>query len=76
MQTARQSGVAFDLAENELAVRCVAAPIRDASGRIVGALSVAAAEPWMDKDRMTALAPRLRQAAADISYRIGWKEPA
>ncbi len=76
MRTARQAGVAFDLAENELAVHCVAAPIRDASGGIVGALSVAAAEPWMDRERMTALAPRLRRAAADISYRIGWKDPA
>ncbi|MDB6452950.1 IclR family transcriptional regulator [Falsirhodobacter sp. 20TX0035] len=76
MRTARQSGVTFDLAENELAVRCVAAPVRDARGQIVAAISVAAAEPWMDRDRMVALGPRLRQAAAAISSRIGWKDPA
>ena len=36
------SGHAYDLEENEDLIRCVAAPVRDASGKIVGAISEAA----------------------------------
>src|SRR3546814_6026255 len=34
------AGCAFDLEENEDRIRCVAAPIHDASGRTVAAISV------------------------------------
>jgi DNA-binding IclR family transcriptional regulator len=42
-----QLGAAYDLEENEDRVRCVAAPVRDVSGKIVGAISLSsAASTW------------------------------
>ena len=41
----RAGGFTFDLEENEASIRCVAAPVRDASGAIVAALSVASTIP-------------------------------
>src|SRR3546814_7305434 len=46
------AGCAFDLEENEDRIRCVAAPIHDASGRTVAAISVSSAAQYMDKERM------------------------
>lgn len=48
-------GYAFDLGEDDEAIRCVAAPIRDASRQIVGAVSVSSTVQYMDAARMQAL---------------------
>ncbi len=47
-----EAGRAFDLEENEDLIRCVAAPIRDASGSIVAAISVSSAAQYMVDERM------------------------
>lgn len=64
-------GRAFDLEENEDQIRCVAAPIRDASGRIVAAISVSSAAQYMSDDRMTALSDDVRAVAGAISHALG-----
>ncbi|TWB18376.1 IclR family transcriptional regulator [Nitrospirillum amazonense] len=69
-------GYAFDLEENEDQIRCVAAPIRGASGEIVAALSVSSAAQYMADERMEALAEQVRTAAEDISKDLGWTERA
>lgn len=66
------SGVAYDLEENEPQVRCVASPIRDASGKIVAAFSVSSIVPYMNDDRMTRLSDDLKQTALQISGALGW----
>ncbi len=71
MRRYRSAGVAQDLAENEFGVRCVAAPVRDAAQNIVAAISVAAAEPWMDATRMAAVSPVVVACAQAISSEIG-----
>jgi DNA-binding IclR family transcriptional regulator len=40
LDAAREQGVAFDYEENVAGVSCVAAPVRDASARVVAALSI------------------------------------
>ncbi len=65
-------GCAFDLEENEDCIRCVAAPIRDATGKIAGAISVSSAAQYMDDKRMQDLAADVRQAAENISRDLGW----
>ncbi len=65
-------GRAFDLEENEDQIRCVAAPIRDASGAIVAAISLSSAAQYMDDDRMTALSEDVRVAAHKVSADLGW----
>jgi DNA-binding IclR family transcriptional regulator len=66
------AGYAFDLEENEDQIRCVAAPIRDASGGIVAALSVSSAAQYMSDERMEALTPQVRDTADAISRDLGW----
>ena len=66
------SGHAYDLEENEDLIRCVAAPVRDASGRIVGAISVSSAAQYMDDDRMQTLSVDVRGTAERISRDLGW----
>ncbi len=68
-----QWGYAFDLEENEPRVRCVAAPIRDAVGQTVGAISVSSASHYMDDARMAALAERVTAVTAAISSELGWR---
>jgi DNA-binding IclR family transcriptional regulator len=67
-----RSGYAFDLEENEDQIRCVAAPIRDASNTIVAAISVASAAQYMDDERMHALVPLVQETTHLISRQLGW----
>ena len=66
------AGHACDLEENEDQIRCVAAPVREAGGHIVGAVSVASAAQYMDRARMEALSTDVRTAAAAIGRELGW----
>ena len=67
-----QAGHAFDLEENEDQIRCVAAPVRDVSGKIVAAISVSSAAQYMDDERMAELSAEVRGAAQRISTDLGW----
>jgi DNA-binding IclR family transcriptional regulator len=73
MEASAARGVAFDLEENEPGILCVAAPVRDTSGAIVAAVSVAATRPYMPPARLETLAPIVQDAAARISAGLGWR---
>lgn len=66
-----RGGYAFDLEDNEPSIRCVAAPIRDASRHIVAALSIASTVPYMPLEKMNDLVPVIRQVAARLSAELG-----
>jgi DNA-binding IclR family transcriptional regulator len=68
-------GYTFDLEENEISIRCVAAPIRDATGMIVAGLSVASMIPYMSLERMDELIPVVHCSARAISHELGWRAP-
>ncbi|WP_434623103.1 IclR family transcriptional regulator [Azospirillum sp. B2RO_4] len=68
-------GWAMDLEENELGIRCVAAPVRDGRNLVVAAVSVASAVPYMPEVRMTTLGPLVRATAEAISKDLGWTTP-
>jgi DNA-binding IclR family transcriptional regulator len=68
-------GYAFDLEENEDRIRCVAAPVRDATGKIKAAISVSSAAQYMNDERMQALATEVRWTADQISHELGWEGP-
>ena len=72
MREYSKSGYAFDLEENEDRIRCVAAPIRDATGQIMAAISISSAAQYMDDKRMQDLAEDVRQTATEISRELGW----
>ena len=69
-------GYAFDLEENEDRIRCVAAPIRDVAGAIVGAISVSSAAQYMDDMRMRGLTFEVRKASDAISAALGFNPKA
>jgi len=69
-------GYAFDLEENEDGIRCVASPIRDVAGVIVGAISVSSAAQYMDDVRMRGLAFEVRKAADAVSAALGFNPAA
>jgi len=72
MQRYADAKYAFDLEENEDQIRCVAAPIRNATGHIVGAISVSSAAQYMSDARMDELAATVRDTASQISRELGW----
>jgi len=71
MLSYRAQGWVMDLEENEIGIRCVGAPVRDVSGQVVAAVSVASAAPYITRERMLALGPTVRNVAHKISEQLG-----
>ncbi len=71
----RRRGYAVDDQEFEDGVRCVAAPVRDHSGRVVAALSVSAPAGRLPRGRVPSLAEQVVAAARRVSRELGWLEP-
>jgi DNA-binding IclR family transcriptional regulator len=69
-----KNGYAFDMEENEDRIRCVAAPVRDATGKIKAAISVSSAAQYMNDKRMLTLAEEVRWTAQQISRELGWED--
>lgn len=69
----RARGYAIDDEENQLGIRCVGAPVRDASGQVFAAVSVSGPAARMPDLRLSGLAPTVIQTAAQISAALGWK---
>lgn len=72
MREYARKGYAFDLEENEDRIRCVAAPVRDVTGRVVGAISVSSAAQYMDDVRMNGLTFDVKSTADTISALLGF----
>jgi IclR family KDG regulon transcriptional repressor len=70
----RAQGYAFDQGEHEAEVCCVAAPIFDAQGQVVAALSVSGPTARLEPiENRTDLIEQTRQAAAEVSTRLGYR---
>jgi len=67
----RRAGYAVDDVENEDGVRCVGAPVFDHRGAPVAAFSVAGPVSRMTRERIADLAPRIADAGAELSARLG-----
>ncbi len=71
----RQNGFATDLDELEEGLRCLAAPIRDYTRKVVGAVSVSGPASRLPDDRIVeAVAPEVVRAATSLSARLGFRE--
>src|SRR5262249_24353856 len=68
---AREDGVAYDDCESNEAVRCVAAPVRDHSGRTVAAMSISVPTVRWNDERRTEWTDLIRGGAAQLSQRLG-----
>ena len=67
----RKRGYATELNEANLHAGCVAAPVVDASGRCVAAISVVAPEQRLGRTNRQRLIDEVRKAAARLSNRLG-----
>lgn len=72
LASVKQRGYAIDDEEIESGLRCVAAPIRDHSGRVIAAISVAAPVQRMTKKNLQTTVPSVVTAADAISRRLGY----
>ena len=68
----RTKGYAIDDEEIEVGLRCVAAPVRNHTGRVIAAISVAAPVQRMTKKNVQTTAPTVVAAADAISRRLGY----
>lgn len=68
-------GWAMDDAEHENHMLCIAAPVRDAAGRAVAAVSLSAPDVVLDRDHLLALLPELLQTARAASADCGHPGP-
>lgn len=69
----REKGYAIDDEELDPGVRCIAAPIRDYTRRIVGAISVSGPSMRINDQRVVdELIPLVLQASTDLSTRLGY----
>ncbi|WP_042347241.1 IclR family transcriptional regulator [Bacillus massiliigorillae] len=68
----RERGYSIDDEEIELGLKCVAAPIFDHHGDVMGAISCAAPKVRMDDARLTEVIKGIQQAAATISKSMGY----
>ncbi|WP_298266938.1 IclR family transcriptional regulator [Geobacter sp.] len=68
-----EMGYAIDNEELDIGVRCVAAPIRDYTRRIIGAVSLSGPSMRFTDERMEKeLIPLVRKAADEISMKLGY----
>jgi DNA-binding IclR family transcriptional regulator len=73
LEQVRVDGYAIDDEELDPGVRCIAAPIRDYTRRIVGAISISGPNMRVSDERLKAeLVPLVLQSAADLSTRLGY----
>ena len=75
VQRVRRNGYAWDLEENELHIRCVAAPIWDQTGNVNASLSITGPVVRMSMARLRQLAPLVQRAGLEISRELGFQIP-
>ena len=70
----RKRGYAVDNEEIEIGLRCVGAPIRDYSGTMVGAISVAAPAARLAGQKIYAVGRLVVSTAEEISEKLGYEK--
>lgn len=71
LATVAGQGWAMDDAEHEDFITCIAAPVRDATGRVIAAVSVSVPHVLLTREQVLALLPDLRETARRISADCG-----
>jgi IclR family acetate operon transcriptional repressor len=70
----KANGYAIDRGGRSLGTNCLAAPIRDATGRVVAAISVTGPRERATEERLQELVSIVRERADLVSYRLGFDE--
>ena len=67
----RSRGYAYDSGESTVGLQCIAAPVRDATGHIVAAMSVSVPAPRFTDDRIPGLRASILDGTRQLSMRLG-----
>jgi DNA-binding IclR family transcriptional regulator len=70
----RVRGYALDDDEFEVGLRCIAAPVRDHTGRVVASLGIASPAVRLPTEQVPAMAGIVREVAGEVSAALGWRE--
>src|ERR1700756_987461 len=76
LRAIRSRGYAIDNEEKEPGLRCVSAPVRNDSGKLLAALSVSGPAFRVTKERVPEIAKAVMQAAGELSYELGYRPTA
>jgi IclR family KDG regulon transcriptional repressor len=75
LEAVRKRGYAVDDEENERGIRCVAAPIRNESGKVIAATSISGPAIRITRERIRdTLQREIMETAAHISKRLGFRD--
>jgi len=72
IEKARQKGWAADNEEHEKGIRCIAAPIRDFTGKVIAALSITGSRNIITPEKDDYYGKLVMEAADNISKRLGF----
>ena len=72
----RRTGIGYAREETLLGITAIAAPIFNAAGRAIAALSVALPTARLDPDREAEIVRAVRRSARDLSANLGWQGEA
>jgi DNA-binding IclR family transcriptional regulator len=73
IEAIRRSGYAIDDEEREEGLRCIGAPVRDSSGEVIAAVSIAGPVFRITRDRTASLAAAVVKSAGQISDALGYR---
>ena len=76
IEEARVKGFAVEDEQSELGMRSVAAPIRNANGRVIAAIGLAGPMQRISDEALASFAPLVADAARTISARLGYNSLA
>lgn len=71
----RETGLGYDDAEFDHEVRCVAAPVYDFRGQVVGAIGISGPVWRITLQRLQQLAAQVKLTAAEVSEELGYRRP-
>lgn len=71
----REQGYALDWEENEVGIRCIAAPVMGASCEVVASLGISGPAVRVTEETLEKLISQVKGVACDISQAIGWNGP-
>lgn len=74
LERVREQGYALDSEELEEGLNCIGAPVRDHSGAVVAAISIAGPASRLSSRRMPALVHSVTCAASRLSVSLGYRE--
>ncbi|MGH6681793.1 MAG: IclR family transcriptional regulator [Bradyrhizobium sp.] len=74
LEDVRQSGIAFDDGEFNSEVRCIAVPVRDFTGQIIGAIGISGPIWRLSIQALQSRALVVQSAAKRLSSEFGYKE--